>query len=368
LKEFKEILIITSEFPPQPGGIGNHAFNLALQLSFKNYNVVLIADHRSQNYKEDLLFDNSLPFKVFRIKRYRFLILTYFRRILLYRQFIKNGTRIIATGKFPLWMVGLDIFTKRAKKIAVIHGTEVNFSGIKRMLTNFSLKRFNKIITVSNYTKSLIESLKLSNVNIIFNGFNLSSTKDLNLDKKKISLKRINLITIGKVSERKGQLNVIKAIPKLLERGFNLHYHIVGVPQNQHEFEIVADQLGVLDCITFHGSVSEEEKEKLLDASNLFFMLSNETSSGDVEGFGIAIIEANALGIPAIGAKNCGIEDAIKNKYSGILVNPLNDTEITLAVEEIMNNYEKYSFQAESWSKQFMWENVIENYIKVLDK
>ena len=33
MKKKKNILIFSSEFPPGPGGIGNHAFNLAKGLS-----------------------------------------------------------------------------------------------------------------------------------------------------------------------------------------------------------------------------------------------------------------------------------------------------------------------------------------------
>ena len=56
-------------------------------------------------------------------------------------------------------------------------------------------------------------------------------------------------------------------------------------------------------------------------ASDVFVMLSSPTSTGDVEGFGIAIIEANALSLPSIGAKDCGIEDAleIRDGIYGIL-------------------------------------------------
>ena len=35
--------------------------------------------------------------------------------------------------------------------------------------------------------------------------------------------------------------------------------------------------------------------------SDIFIMMSEMTESGDVEGFGIAIIEANSLGLPSIG-------------------------------------------------------------------
>ena len=56
-------------------------------------------------------------------------------------------------------------------------------------------------------------------------------------------------------------------------------------------------------------------------ASDIFVMLSEETTTGDVEGFGIAVIEANALGIPTIGTMGSGLEDAISDKITGFLVN-----------------------------------------------
>ena len=40
----KEILIVASEFPPNAGGIGNQAFNLALQLAENNFVVTVLAD------------------------------------------------------------------------------------------------------------------------------------------------------------------------------------------------------------------------------------------------------------------------------------------------------------------------------------
>ena len=46
-----KILILTSEFPPGPGGIGNHAFNLAEQFLKNNFDVKVLAPQ--QNKKDD---------------------------------------------------------------------------------------------------------------------------------------------------------------------------------------------------------------------------------------------------------------------------------------------------------------------------
>jgi glycosyltransferase involved in cell wall biosynthesis len=357
--------MLSSEFPPQPGGIGNHAYNLALQLQANEYNVTIIADNRSEDGQQETQFDASLPFKTVRVVRYKFLMATYLKRVWLYLKLAKKHSVIIATGKFPLWLVGMDFLIPRKKKVAIVHGTELNLKGVKRNLTNSALNRFYKIIAVSNYTKSLMNHLKLQNIEVIYNGFNSEAetkSERVNLDDPT----HLQLITIGNVSERKGQLNVIKAIPKLVQKYPKLHYHIVGIPTNQKEFESYAAALGIQNHITFYGKVTAIKKQKLLAQSHIFLMLSNATKSGDVEGFGIAIIEANAAGLPAVGSKNCGIEDAIKNNYSGKLVNPLDAPEVSLAITEIVRNYDTYANQAMEWSKNFKWEKVIIKYLKVL--
>ena len=97
-------------------------------------------------------------------------------------------------------------------------------------------------------------------------------------------------------------------------------------------------------------------------------MLSEHTSKGDVEGFGIAILEANALGIPSIGAKGCGIEDAISNYHSGILVNHQDEQGILEAINTLIANYSEYSKHAIQWTENFSWDKIIRRYLEVLEK
>ena len=127
-----------------------------------------------------------------------------------------------------------------------------------------------------------------------------------------------------------------------------------------------ANILGVQKHITFHGKVSQEDLLKLVGSSDIFVMLSGETKTGDVEGFGIAIIEANAIGVPAIGAMGSGLEDAIFNKKSGLLIK-VNDTNAFLnAVETILNNKQTFSKQASIWADKHRWEHIVKQYIDLI--
>jgi len=366
-KKVKQILILTSEFPPQPGGIGNHAFNLAKYLQLHDFKVNLIADNRSFSGEEESVFDITLKFQVHRIERIRLRFLMYLKRIITLLSLIKTSEVIIASGKFSLWIVAFCSLFYNRKYIAIIHGSEVNFKQkLLKTSIDWSLKRFSKIIAVSNYTKSLVSHLNHQNIVVIPNGFD-SEKWNLN-NKNTISLKgQPKLITVGNVTERKGQLNMIQLLPELIKAYPEIHYHCVGISTQKEAFLSIAERLKVENRITFHGRVTDLYLQELLQNSDVFVMLSSPTVTGDVEGFGIAIIEANALGIPSIGAKDCGIEDAISDYKSGILVPYDNVESFKVALQTILNDYEIYKINAKNWAMQHTWKSVIKQYIKEIN-
>ncbi|MFK7782429.1 glycosyltransferase family 4 protein [Psychroserpens sp.] len=358
------IVIVSSEFPPQPGGIGNHAYNLALHLSKSGHDVRVIADQRSKSGKEELDFDASLPFLVERIKLYDFRVIMYFKRIILTFKYLKLATHCIATGKFSLWNVAFSSLFFKRKTIAVIHGTEVNFkSALLQKSINISLKRFDVIVAVSNYTKDLVAHLN-RDILVIPNGITISEWQNV---KEKIVLNGSpSLTTVGRVSSRKGQLNVIKHLPALIQEFPKLHYHCVGILGENDAFIKVAESLNVASYVTFHGSVDNDTLKQILEATDVFVMLSSESNTGDVEGFGIAVLEANAMGVPAIGAKGCGIEDAIDDYKSGILINN-NAQEFKIAVVEILKDIENYQKSSISWAQKHSWSKIIQMYLTLIE-
>lgn len=356
-------LILTSEFPPQPGGIGNHAYNLAKGLRDNDFEVKVVCDTRSANGEAEKVFDTELSFEVVRIARKKIIILSYLKRIRTAFLLSRDSETVLCSGKFSLWLGAfLSLFFKK-KYIAIIHGSEVQLSNkILRKLTDRSLKRFNKVIAVSNYTKSLISHLSFKEIEVVPNGFEIQLPVIVETKNEPVPV----LITVGNVTQRKGQQNIINALPLLLKKYPDLKYHIVGIPTDRDRLEKLALNLGVEEAVVFFGKVSEKEKIELLQQADVFVMLSETTKSGDAEGFGIAILEANALGIPAIGSLGCGIEDAIKDGVSGKLINNKDPKQFAEALESILNNYESYSREAEQWSKNFTWAKVIETYLRIL--
>lgn len=247
----------------------------------------------------------------------------------------------------------------------IIHGHEIlRVNGLKKSWLLFCLKLSDKVIAVSEFAKrNLIQHGIKNPVTVIPNGVDLSDEQF----KIKHRKSELCIVTVGSLTRRKGQQNVIKVLPLLLQKFNRVVYHMIGVPQNKAELEQLALVLGVEHALVFHGVLSDKDKLKILEKADLFMMLSENQPDGKVEGFGIAILEANILGLPAIGSKGTGIEQAIQNGVSGILVDHSNQEEILIAVEEILNHWDKFSEGAVKWAYQHDWNIIGDRYLKELD-
>lgn len=361
--------MVSTEFPPLPGGIGRHAFDLCHELNKLGYKLHVITNSRnSLSAFKDLEFDKTCAFEISRVTRYKFSVLTYTMRIILVLRLLNKFkfNVVFLSGKFSLWLAPLIKFVlPDCNLIAITHGTELSGKGLGIFLTKNGLKNANNIVSVSNYTKSL--ALKLvpnKQIIVIHNGIN---QKRIPSNLPKVKLKGSpRIITVGNISKRKGQHNVINALPNLKIIFPNIIYHIIGLPTEWDKVKSLAKELDVEDSIEYHGVVSDDYLWGSLNSSDIFVMLSEKLENGDVEGFGIAIIEANHLGLPSIGSNNSGIVDAINNGFSGRLV-PSNDpVAFCEAFQEIIINYEKYSQNARTWSEEFHWNQIINQYIQIL--
>jgi glycosyltransferase involved in cell wall biosynthesis len=101
------LLIISSEFPPNVGGIGNHAYNLAKALSEEGFSVEVVADIIDVHDTELADFAAKENFNIHWIRRKRFVAHTYFERILKALSVASKSEKVICSGKFSLWIAAL---------------------------------------------------------------------------------------------------------------------------------------------------------------------------------------------------------------------------------------------------------------------
>ncbi len=360
-----KILVISSEFPPGPGGIGSHAFNLSNELNKRGHEVIINTKSDYVDKNQEILFDLRCPYKVFRFKRKKMTIQNWIHRLVVIRRTIlKYRIRhIIISGEFSIWTIPLIKIYSNVKITSVIHGTELGKNFFLRW-TLFCLEKSNNIISVSNFTKSLIPKNLRLKTHVINNGIDID---EWSLTGNRSTLENFPiLLTVGSISIRKGQYNVIKLLPHIIKEYPLTHYHCVGNYNDKENLLKLIKQLKLNDFVTLHGILKHSELEKMYRIAHINMMLSNNNNNTDFEGFGISVLEGNLYGVPAIGAKESGLEDAIKNHHNGKLVNPNSVVEVMGALKNIFMDYNKYFSRSKAYAIDNRWETKMNHYEKYL--
>ena len=272
---------------------------------------------------------------------------------------------VFFSGMAMLFLILPVAMVTRAKKVIILHGHEPRMlHSWRKSLFMYCCNRADYIVGVSNFAISTLkESSFNSRLKVIPNGIDISHRY---LTKNQCSLP-IKLITVGSVSLRKGQHNVIAAMSALSKEFPGLEYHIIG-QRNENIIEQIkrTTDSSIMKSVFFHGVLSDSEKENWLNSPSIFVMLSENQPDGDVEGFGIAVLEANLRGMPAIGSAGTGLEQSVHHGTSGLLIDPKDHHALVSAIREIVSRYGEFSEGAVVWALQHDVKKMGESYEMLL--
>ena len=240
---------------------------------------------------------------------------------------------VLASGNRAVWMCAPLCALFRWPWVAVGHGIEFGLrSGWRAQLTRRAYSAATAVVCVSEHTRKKMESMGVRNSHssVIHNG--ADDTCFRILPENDVARIRLNLgltgkhvlLTAGRVTDRKGQDVVIRALPHIQRYFPGTHYVMAGLPERKEEYSQLARELGVDQSVHFLGRVDEEALLGLMNCCDLFVMTSRNTSDGDFEGFGIAAVEAALCGTPAVVSSNSGLTEAIIDGETGVTV-PQND-------------------------------------------
>lgn len=147
------------------------------------------------------------------------------------------------------------------------------------------------------------------------------------------------LMTVARLVPRKGHDMVLHALAALRREMPNLKYLIVGNGPDRQRLEHLAGELNVARNVVFVSDVSDQQLPEFYALSDVMVLPNRQESDGDVEGFGMAFIEANAVGRPVIGGRSGGAGEAIVEGVTGMLLDdPKNPEELAAALSILLLN------------------------------
>jgi radical SAM protein with 4Fe4S-binding SPASM domain len=145
------------------------------------------------------------------------------------------------------------------------------------------------------------------------------------------------VLTVSRLAPRKGHRTVLHAIARLADRRPRLKYVFTGASEAlRAELMDLASALGIASRVIATGFVPDDELPALYRRARVFALLA-EGADNDVEGFGVALLEAAASGLPTVASRTGGVPEAIVDGDTGLLVAPADASAAAQAIDRLLD-------------------------------
>lgn len=147
-----------------------------------------------------------------------------------------------------------------------------------------------------------------------------------------------SILFVGRIIEWKGVDVLIHAVQLVSVNYPDVLLTIIGEGPCRKKYENLVRKIGFDKIIHFPGKVSDRQLKEAYLKSDLFILPSREKNSVVMEGLGVVLLEAMAVGVPVIGSNTGGIPDIIEDNVNGLLVPPDNPEALAKAILQIFDN------------------------------
>lgn len=226
------------------------------------------------------------------------------------------------------------------------HGEELTTwgRGGKYQAMRFALRHADRVIANSDFTRDELLRMGVDDARITLINPGVDTARfrpGLPCDdlKAQIGLQpgQKLILSVGRLSRRKGFDMVVRSLPELVRRGLDVHYALIGIGEDEAYLENLARELGVVERLHRLGHVTPEDLPRWYNACDVFAMPNREIN-GDTEGFGMVFIEAGACGKPVIAGLAGGTGAAVVDGVTGLRVEGADFSQVTKALVGLLQD------------------------------
>lgn len=241
----------------------------------------------------------------------------------------KVDTILLGDGVLAVMVPLARLVAPRTVILGVLHGLDITYpkSLYQGLWVHVFMRLVHRFIVVSRATAAAAKArgIEEARLCVIPNGIELP-TQVAKQDRATLegmlghSLgNRQVLVLLGRLVRRKGAAWFIRNVMPALTEKYLLV--VAGDGPERAHMETAITELGLAQSVVLLGRVSDEMKQHLLASADLLVQ-PNIPVEGDMEGFGLVVLEAAASGLPVVAARLEGLEDAVQEGRTGWLLPP----------------------------------------------
>jgi glycosyltransferase involved in cell wall biosynthesis len=215
------------------------------------------------------------------------------------------------------------------------------------------LYRKKSAITVSQSTASDLWRIGFNKVAIIQNGLDCKP-----LEHAPEKEKTLTLLYLGRLKKTKKPEDAIKAFKVVSHFIPDAKLWIIG---DGPLYSSLKKKYAALQSLYFLGYLDNEGKYEYLKKTHFLLVPSIR------EGWGQVVIQANAMGTPAIGYNVHGLRDSIINGKTGALVGDFKEMAFkTVEIWSKPQEYELLCRQSIEWARNFSWDKTKKEFVEYI--
>lgn len=223
-------------------------------------------------------------------------------------------------------------FNKKIKLLATAHGSDVTGFNhrIGKTIKKFILRNTNTLTVVGENLKKILakENIWKNDILVYPMGIDTSLFKPLENTRNE---EKTNLLFVGRIIREKGIYYLIEALPEIKSHFPDVLLHIVGEGNEKQEIQERIIKMNLSEHIRFYGQVPHSELPRYYSMAHIFILPSFS------EGFGLVLAEAMACGCISLCSNIEPLNNVVKNKQNGFLLEEISAQSIAKMVISILN-------------------------------
>jgi len=363
-----KLLLVTNDWPPRVGGIQSYLWNIYRRLPSHGIDVRVLAPHGDDGFDatssvETVRRDGSLWWNSRGLERQV--------------GALSRDVDVVAYGA----VLPMNLSARVVSAPVVVHtyGFEVAWArlpGARAVLRRIA-DRATLVTTLSDYTGRFIAralgervrvhklptGVELDRFNPEVSGMQVRARHGLG-DRRVVTC-------VSRLVARKGQDQIIRALPAVRARVPEAAALIVGDGPYRARLQRLAATAGVVDAVVFTGEVPNEELPAHYAAGDVFAMpCRSRFADLEVEGLGIVYLEAQACARPAITGDSGGAPEAIVACETGIVVGGRDVRALADAIAGLLSEPERARAMGMAGrafvQRDHAWDAIVETYASML--
>ena len=236
------------------------------------------------------------------------------------------------------------------------YGATLGYIGMA--VEKWVLNTADKIVSISNMTREMVESVGVSSNKIVLahNGVSLNEIK-LVAPSDNVS----DVIYFGRLVAHKNVDVLIRAVSVIIKSVPNVRVFILGAGPELDNLKNLSIKLGLTKNVFFYGAIDlHNEAMSMLKASKVFVQPSTSEGGGS-----IAIMEAYACGLPVISFVHPqGIDpQLIKHNKTGLWVDEFSSKSLSVAIISLLNSTDDgMKLEINSLISKYDWSFIVSKY------